>query len=946
MRRMNRFAAHFMIIALCATLVFPSCDKKPEPEPNPVTVNIAAIQSVTNPVTGAMPVTTVIQTEQYIGTIAWTPAVSEAFAAGTEYTATITLTAKDGFTFIGVAENFFTVEGAETVSNAANSGVITVKFPVTEPEPEPEPDAVTVTIADIQGVTNPVTGAAPVTTATETEQFTGTVLWTPAVSEIFAAGTEYTATITLTAKDGFTFIGVTENFFIVEGAVTVSNDANSGVITVKFPATEPEPDAVTVNIAAIQGLTQPVTGATPVTTATETEQYTGAVTWTPVVSETFATGTEYTATITLTAKDGFTFIGVAENFFTVEGAVTVSNAANSGVVTSKFPATEIKSGTAGNLTWKITSDGTLIISGTGDMPDYESNFNNHITAPWDEYRSSFTAVVIEDGVTSIGDYAFAFYDGLMSATIGNSVRSIGNNAFSYCSGLTSVTIGNSVNSIRMQAFWDCKSLTKVTIPNTVTFIGDYVFSFCSGLTEVIIGNSVTSIGWGTFYGCSGLTEISIPNSVTSIGMNAFENCKGLKSIIIGNSVKTIGNYAFVGCSGLTSVTFGNSLESIGDAAFYGCNSLSGLTIPNSVTSIGGAAFYGCSSLTSVTISSSVEFIGYYPFSNCSRLISINVDAANSAYCSDNGVLFDKAKTTLIQYPAGITGAYTIPNSVESVGNAFVGCHGLSEVTIPNSVTEIGSIAFSDCSGLITVNFNAVNCGAMGNTGKWGFLSSAFSGCNKLITVNIGSEVTRIPAYAFITCSGLTSVTIPSSVTSIGELAFSHCSGLTSVIIPNSVKSIEKMAFFSCTGLKSVAISSSITSIGDRVFADCSALTELAIPNSVTSIGESAFAGCSGLTSVIIPNSVTSIGSYAFSYCTGLMSVIIPNSVTSIGSYAFRDCSGLMEIINQRATPQAIDTYVFYNVDKTACTLRLPAASIEAYRKADDWKDFVNIVAIE
>ena len=181
------------------------------------------------------------------------------------------------------------------------------------------------------------------------------------------------------------------------------------------------------------------------------------------------------------------------------------------------------------------------------------------------------------------------------------VTSIGEYAFFYCDGLTSITIGNSVMRIEEHAFEGCSSLTSVTIPNSVTSIGDGAFISCKGLTSINIPNSVTSIGSGAFSGCSNLTSITIPNSVTSIGGSAFSGCSSLTSITIPNSVTSIGDQAFYDCSGLTSVTIGNSVTSIGDQAFWGCSSLTSITIPNSVTSFGDRAFDGVNWRTVVSL---------------------------------------------------------------------------------------------------------------------------------------------------------------------------------------------------------------------------------------------------------------------------------------------------------------------------------------------------------
>ena len=242
-------------------------------------------------------------------------------------------------------------------------------------------------------------------------------------------------------------------------------------------------------------------------------------------------------------------------------------------------------------------------------------------------------------------------------------------------------------------------------------------------------------------------------------------------------------------------------------------------------------------------------------------------------------------------------------------DTLIQCPGAkTSVTIPNSITSIGDSAFYGCSGLTTLNFNAINC--------QDFRSNPFG--TSLTTVNIGDSVQRVPAYfvrgcrgltsvsipnsvtsigssAFRNCSSLTSITIPTGVTSIGGSAFYGCSGLTSVTIPTGVTSIEGYTFYGCRGLTSVTIPTGVTSIGEYAFNGCSGLTSVSIPNSVTSIGEYAFSGCSSLTSVTIPTGVTSIEGYTFSGCTGLTSITIPNSVTSIGDTAFKNCSGLTSI---------------------------------------------------
>ena len=276
----------------------------------------------------------------------------------------------------------------------------------------------------------------------------------------------------------------------------------------------------------------------------------------------------------------------------------------------------IESGKCGdNLTWSLDEEGTLTVSGKGDMFDYNLNTN--------EFKKlNIKEVIIEKGVTSIGQSAFSECTNITKASISSGVKSIGNDAFYHCDSLYSVTIPDSVSCIGDGTFSSCESLENLIIPGSVSEIGEYAFSCCDKLTTITIPYGVTNIGEGTFSTCLNLTTVVIPDSVTSIGDSAFKTCTSLKNIVIPDSVTYIGNEAFSGCSNLDNVKISNNITSIGDDLFYECRSLISITIPSRVTWIGKFAFSGCNIITSIIIPKSVTDIDVYAFSACSSLRTI------------------------------------------------------------------------------------------------------------------------------------------------------------------------------------------------------------------------------------------------------------------------------------------------------------------------------------
>lgn len=401
-------------------------------------------------------------------------------------------------------------------------------------------------------------------------------------------------------------------------------------------------------------------------------------------------------------------------------------------------------------------------------------------------------------VTSIDGYAFYYRTSLESITIPDRVTSIGYAAFRNCTSLESVTIGKGVTSIGVDVFHSCESL------ENVYYTGD-VAGWCA-IDFASYAYHPMSYADNLYINGGGLTKgnLVIPDSVTTIGDYTFYSCDNISSVTIPDSVTSIGDMAFCHCENLVKATLGNSVTSIGDKAFYSCENLSSIEIPDSVTSIGEEAFRYCYSLKSITIGKGVTSIGSSAFSGCSGVKSITVDAANTAYVSDKyGVLFDKDKTILIQYPMGSsTTKYTIPDSVKTIGRcAFEGSlesniytYSLKSVTIPNSVITIEDSAFDCCRSLTSIDIPD----SVKTIGGW-----AFFGCARVSELKIGGGVEEIGEYAFAGLLLLTDVVFREGITTLESGTFYLCSSVRNVSLPRSIEFIKAGTFSSCSNIKNV-----------------------------------------------------------------------------------------------------------------------------------------------
>lgn len=520
-----------------------------------------------------------------------------------------------------------------------------------------------------------------------------------------------------------------------------------------------------------------------------------------------------------------------------------------------------ESGTCGpSLVWDLT-DNILTISGVGQMDNYWSDEYQ----PWYTEKENISAIVIEKGVTSIGQYAFANLWNLKSVTIPNSVTTIGKESFNNCYQLTSIDIPNSVTSIGSEAFAWCRSLTTITIPNSVTNIGSGVFEYCMSITAPIY-NSHVFVFMPTSY--SGAYDI--PVGIETIAGYAFKNCADLNSVTIPNTVTCIPADAFSFCTGLSSVSIPNSVTSIQPYAFNGCSSLKSIDIPNSVTSIGYHAFAGCSSLSSITIPNSVgssKPSNYYYWDEESPYVSL--------FDNDNSLTKPVYNSHIFFYlPQSYVGEYTIPKGIEVVvlsmtycdkltavhvpegvwfidGENFYECPNLKEITLPNSITRIGCekhafwhSGFYDDKNNWTI-VNGVKTLYIGNC----LIDVEDFGQQTEWTIREGTTVIADGATKADNYENIKSVKLPESLITIGDFVFSELD-IKTITIPDNVRYVGEGAFEACENLTSVAIGSGVEEIGRGAFQMCENLKTLILGSGIKRILPEFIYGCSRLSMII------------------------------------------------------------------------------------------------
>ena len=505
-----------------------------------------------------------------------------------------------------------------------------------------------------------------------------------------------------------------------------------------------------------------------------------------------------------------------------------------------------------NLTWTLDSEGTLTISGTGEMANNYGYYGNSI---FYSRRSRILKLIVNSGVTSIGSQAFYDCAALTSVTLPDSVTEIHTSAFRGCTSLTDLTLPACMTSLGAYVFYNCTSLTSIAIPEGVTGISN-LCGECTSLTSVRLPDSLTQVGESAFYGCTSLTGVVIPEHVTILGASAFRFCTSLTDVELPDCLTSIGNYAFEGCAALAEIVLPNSLTSIGDYTFKGCAALAEVVFPNGLKSVGrgvldATAWYDAQE----------DGVLYYD------VFVLGYKGAMPE--GTNLVLGNTCRfvaPAAFQYQTGLM-SVTIPGNIAVLGEyAFAGCTELTTVAIENGVTQIGRCAFSGCSRLVRVSLPA----SVTNLGQYQDGYDVFSSCDSLQEIIVDPNN---PNYASddngclfdkakqtLICYPFgrkeTDFTVPNGVTTIGMGVFENCETLRSVTLPNSLTWIDHLAFGMCSNLTSIDIPDGVTGIGENAFVCCGQLSRIRLPASITWIGDWAFARCDSLTDVYYGGSET------------------------------------------------------------------------------------------
>ncbi len=474
------------------------------------------------------------------------------------------------------------------------------------------------------------------------------------------------------------------------------------------------------------------------------------------------------------------------------------------------------SGTCGdwgdNISWELDESGTLTLTGSGAMRDYSySSGGGDDVSPWREFEmeNDIKKIVVGDGITSIGSYAF--YN---------------------CGEVTEVSLPAGFKKIGYAAFDSCGKLKNINLPDGLETIDDYAFSLCSALESIVIPDSVTDLGGSVFFNCYNLVSANIPAGITELKMHLFWGCLSLNSITaIPDQITKIGYGVFTKCSSLTEITLPAGLQEIEYDAFNNCSALTKITIDESnenYTTVDGVLY------------------------NKDKTILVSYPIGNERDSFTTPSTLTKIMSNSFAYSKNLK-EVTLNEGLEEVPYAAFQNSKIISVNIPASVTRIGSFAFTDCYNLQTVNI--AEGSKLESIGMY-----AFDSCKSLKQIELPEGLKTIDTRVFQNCTILSKVHIPSSVTNVGEKAFYNSAVLGNTIAINGIKYLDGWLVWSKTGITEAEVDDGAKGIADGGLADHTTLTTVNIPKSVIYINQDAFDNTPALASINVDEQNTAYSS--------------------------------------------------------------------------------------
>lgn len=644
-----------------------------------------------------------------------------------------------------------------------------------------------------------------------------------------------------------------------------------------------------------------------------------------------------------------------------------------------FAKTE--SGSCGeNVIWSYDNlNQRLTISGSGEMYDYSSK-----SVPWKDYLKQITSVVINDGVTVIGESAFVGLKQAKSITIADSVKKIRSYAFENCYNLNYLTLPKSIEEISGQLYLEplsgikfplrfdgdindwikVKKTSNVLLPfsdfrllkngkyvrindDMISQISEkeitpFTFANLRYIDTLNLPSCVKKIGHCAFYGCENLSKLNLSNEITYIGYYAFAECPSLKECILPDSVTTLSGGTFYKDSHLEKLVIGSGIKELADTSGIdgsfgscgfaeGCSNLNNIVIPNTVKAISKKAFADCTNLKNLTIENGVESIGEDAFLNCVSLVGSETGLAlPDTITQIEGGAFKNCRKLL---------NVNVPDKIEIIEEeTFAGCSSLQNIALPKNLLHIKSQAFQECSSILDVKFPS----SLRTIGR-----EAFSDCVSLLNIKLPNNVESIGAFVFDNCEKLENVTLNEGLVTMGEGAFENCASLQEMIFPNSLTNVGGNICKNNTSLKRVKFGTGMTALNPvgittGFFENCTSLDNVVVLKNIKTIGEGAFKGCSALKNITLEQGVEIIDNEAFQGCTSLAKISIPQGVKSVGNSAFSDCSGLENLFLNEDLNK-IGDYAFRNCSKLN-DFNIPEKTLDIGKNILDNSKYYNNIA--